>query len=170
MSELAAALPDRVRNAAHAVMRQACDAGLGIVTAESCTGGLLASLLTDIPGCSHAFERGFVTYSNDAKRELLGVPAALLESPGPVSEEVARAMAEGALRHSKADIGLAVTGFADSVPGGEPGLVHFAAARRGAPTRHRMERFGPLGRAEVRIRSLDVSLRLIWAAMSGRRG
>jgi nicotinamide-nucleotide amidase len=166
---LDAAIPPKVDELARRVLDEACSRRLTLATAESCTGGLLASLLTDIPGCSHAFERGFVTYSNDAKRELLDVPAALLESPGPVSEEVARAMAEGALRHSKADIGLAVTGFADSVPGGEPGLVHFAAARRGAPTRHRLERFGPLGRAEVRIRSLEISLRLIWEAVSGQR-
>jgi nicotinamide-nucleotide amidase len=166
---LDAAIPARVDALARRVLDEACARRLKLVTAESCTGGLLASLLTDIPGCSHAFERGFVTYSNDAKRELLGVPAGLLESPGPVSEEVALAMAEGALRNSRGDISLAVTGFADASPGGEAGLVHFAVGRRGAAARHSRQRFGPLGRAQVRIRSLEVSLRLIFEAMNGQR-
>ncbi|MEI9965273.1 MAG: CinA family protein [Caulobacteraceae bacterium] len=118
---------------ARRVLDEARRRRLRLVTAESCTGGLLASLLTDIPGCSHAFERGFVVYTEDAKRELLGVPAHLLQSPGPVSEEVARAMAEGALAHSHGDLAIAVTGYADGLagPAGKSGIVHFAVARRG---------------------------------------
>lgn len=163
------AVPGKVDELAHRVLKEAGARRLKLATAESCTGGLLASLLTDIPGDSHAFERGFVTYSNDAKREMLGVPPKLLETPGPVSEEVARAMAEGALRHSRADLALAVTGYADPAPDsmGGAGLVHFAVARRGAATRHRCEEFGPVGRAEVRIRSLEASLRMLWEAISG---
>lgn len=167
---LDAAIPASIDDLARRVLQAASARGLKLATAESCTGGLLASLLTDIPGHSHAFERGFVTYSNEAKQELLGVPPALLDSPGPVSQDVARAMAEGALRRSHAAIAIAITGYADAAPGaeGSAGLVHFAVARRGGVTRHRMKRFGPVGRAEVRIRSLDTALRLAWDALSGR--
>src|ERR1700761_8344301 len=103
-----------------------------IATAESCTGGLIAALLTEIPGSSDVVERGFVTYSNESKRELLGVPAELIARHGAVSAEVARAMALGALGHARADLSVAVTGVAG--PGGgttdKPvGLVHLAAAR-----------------------------------------
>lgn len=162
-------IPSKIDVLARRVLQETCNRSLRLATAESCTGGLLASLLTDIPGCSHAFERGFVTYANDAKREMLGVPQKLLDSPGPVSEEVARAMAEGALARSRADIALAVTGYADDAPGaqGRAGLVHFAVARRGATTRHRRQDFGPIGRAEVRIRSLEAALRLAWEALGG---
>src|SRR5690349_15606373 len=90
-------LPNDVDETVMHVLKSACDQDIMIATAESCTGGLIASLLTDVTGCSHAFERGFVVYTNDAKNQMLGVPEALLEDPGPVSEEVARAMAEGAL-------------------------------------------------------------------------
>ena len=137
------------------------------MTAESCTGGLLASLFTDVSGCSHAFERGFVVYTEDAKHELLGVPRALLEGQGAVSEAVARAMAEGALAHSKGDLGVAVTGFAGSGgPDDEPGLVHFAVAVRNGPTLHRVERFGDVGRGEVRLRSVKVALEMLQQAIS----
>src|SRR6185295_1657558 len=109
---------------------------LTVCTAESCTGGLIAALLTEIPGSSDVVERGFVTYSNAAKAEQLGVPADLIAVHGAVSEPVARTMAEGALSHSHADLAVSVTGVAG--PGGgslaKPvGLVHLAAARRGAP-------------------------------------
>ena len=110
-----------------------------IATAESCTGGLIAAALTDIPGSSHVVERGFVTYTNEAKTEMLGVPAALIAENGAVSEPVARAMAEGALKHSRADLAVSVTGIAG--PGGATaskpvGLVHLAVARTGHATRH----------------------------------
>jgi nicotinamide-nucleotide amidase len=138
-------------------------AGLKLATAESCTGGLIAGLLTEIAGSSDVVERGFVVYSNAAKAELLGVPADLIEAHGAVSEPVARAMAEGALRASRADIAVAVTGVAG--PGGgtaaKPiGLVHIAAARRGHATLHRAHRFGDLGRSAVRSVTVDEALRL----------
>ena len=108
-----------------------------IVTAESCTGGLLAAALTDVPGASQAFDRGFVTYSNAAKFDSARGPDALIEQHGAVSEEVARAMAEGALHETGAGVAIAVTGIAGPDGGTQEkpvGLVHFAAARRGAPT------------------------------------
>ena len=110
------ALPPEVDRLAQAVLRQACDRDLKLVTAESCTGGLLASLLTDVPGMSHAFERGFVTYTNEAKHEVLGVPLAILDGPGAVSKACAIAMAEGALAHSRGDVAVSVTGYAEGGP------------------------------------------------------
>lgn len=144
---------------------EACRAaGLMIATAESCTGGLVAAALTDIAGSSAVVERGFVTYSNDAKSELLGVPKALIDEQGAVSEPVARSMAEGALARSPADLAVAVTGIAG--PGGgtaakPEGLVHFAIARRGRPTRHQRIRFGAIGRALVRARSVETALLML---------
>ncbi len=137
---------------------------LKIATAESCTGGLIAGLLTEIPGSSDVIDRGFVTYSNRAKEEMLGVPAALLRQHGAVSEAVARAMAEGAIRHSTAQLSVAVTGIAG--PGGgtdeKPvGLVHIAAARAGEPTQTLECRFGDIGRSEIRLRTLAVALELL---------
>ena len=108
--------------------------GLKVATAESCTGGLIAGLLTEIPGSSDVVDRGFVTYSNEAKSELLGVDAALIKAVGAVSEEVARAMAEGALLHSHAQLAVAVTGIAGpggATPGKPVGTVWLALARRG---------------------------------------
>jgi len=161
------AIPKRVDDLACEVLQLACDRELSLVTAESCTGGLLASLLTDLPGLSHAFERGFVTYSNDAKHELLGVDQALLDSPGPVSEPVARAMAEGALAASKGDVALSITGYAepDRESGLPGGLVHFALARRDGRTIHREERYGDVGRAEVRVKSLQTALEMMAQAL-----
>ena len=138
--------------------------GETIVTAESCTGGLVAATLTAIPGSSDVFERGFVTYANTAKSEMLGVPYWLIERHGAVSEDVARAMAGGALTHSEASLAVAVTGVAGP-DGGTPekpvGLVHFAAARRNAPVTHEMVLFGDLGRAEIRKRSVERTLLLL---------
>jgi nicotinamide-nucleotide amidase len=138
--------------------------GLKIATAESCTGGLVAGLLTEIAGSSDVFERGFVTYSNQAKQDLLGVPGALIRQHGAVSEVVARAMAEGAVRHSTAQLSVAITGIAG--PGGgsdeKPvGLVHIAAARAGEATLHRACRFGDIGRAEVRLKSVATALEML---------
>jgi len=138
--------------------------GLKVATAESCTGGLVAGLLTEIAGSSDVFERGFVTYSNQAKQELLGVPGALIRQHGAVSEVVARAMAEGAIRHSTAQLSVAITGIAG--PGGgsdeKPvGLVHIAAARAGEATLHRACRFGDIGRAEVRLKSVETALEML---------
>ena len=138
--------------------------GETIVTAESCTGGLVAATLTAIPGSSDVFERGFVTYANAAKSEMLGVPYWLIERHGAVSEDVARAMAGGALTHSQASLAVAVTGIAGP-DGGTPekpvGLVHFAAARRDAPVNHEKVLFGDLGRAEIRRRSVERALVLL---------
>lgn len=144
--------------------------GLKIVTAESCTGGLIAGLLTEIPGSSDVVERGFVTYSNDAKVELLGVPPELIEKHGAVSYEVALAMANGALRQSRAHIALAVTGIAG--PGGgtdqKPvGLVYISGALRydphsppeNLPAVTAECKFGDIGRSEVRLESVAVALR-----------
>lgn len=139
---------------------------LKIATAESCTGGLIAGLLTEIAGSSDVVERGFVTYSNQAKQELIGVPEVLLVRHGAVSEEVARAMAEGALAHSAADLAVAVTGVAG--PGGgtaqKPvGLVHIAAAHKGGPVLHRECRFGDIGRGAVRIATVNAALEMLSA-------
>ena len=130
-----------------------------LATAESCTGGMLASLLTDVEGFAHAFDRGFVTYSEEAKTEMLGVPAALIEAKDAVSKEVAVAMAEGALERSRAHIALAITGFADT--GDEPGLVHFACARSGRITAHREAHFGPIGRGATRVAALEVAVAMM---------
>ena len=139
-------------------------AGLMTTTAESCTGGMVAAALTDIAGSSAVVERGFVTYSNEAKAELLGVPMAVIIEHGAVSEPVARAMAEGALTKSRADLAVAITGIAG--PGGgtaekPEGLVHFACARTGHSTVHVRSEFGALGRAEVRRRSVDQALGML---------
>jgi nicotinamide-nucleotide amidase len=144
-------------------------AGLMATTAESCTGGLIAGLLTEIPGSSNVLERGFVVYSNAAKEELLGVPAETLASYGAVSGETARAMAEGALRASRAEVAVSVTGIAgpDGGTAAKPvGLVHFACARRGKPTVAREERFGDIGREAVRLASVRIGLDLLEAALS----
>jgi nicotinamide-nucleotide amidase len=160
------ALPPDIQQRADRVLETACDKELLLATAESCTGGLLAALLTDVPGCSHAFERGFVVYTDDAKVELLGVERADLETFGAVSREVAVAMAQGALHRSNAEIALSITGFAG--PGGandEEGLVHFACARRGHPTLHREEHFGAAGRQDIRLAALDTALVMIGQAL-----
>jgi nicotinamide-nucleotide amidase len=144
-------------------------AGLMAATAESCTGGLVAGALTDVPGSSAVVERGFVVYSNAAKTELLGVPEALIAEHGAVSEPVARAMAEGALAASRADVAVAITGVAG--PGGSEskpeGLVHFACARRGGPTVSRRREYGPRGRGAVRFASVDEALDMLLAAARG---
>ncbi len=138
--------------------------GETIATAESCTGGLVAVTLTAIPGSSDVFERGFVTYANAAKSEMLGVPYWLIERHGAVSEDVARAMAGGALTHSQASLAVAVTGIAGP-DGGTPekpvGLVHFAAGRRDGPVSHERVLFGDLGRAEIRRRSVAQALKML---------
>jgi nicotinamide-nucleotide amidase len=111
------ALPDHLDEQAERLMRRLCDIGLSVSTAESCTGGMLAALLTDIQGAGHGFDRGFVTYTKEAKRDLLGIPQSVLDENDAVSETVARAMAEGALSRSSADVAIGGTGFAG--PAGE---------------------------------------------------
>jgi nicotinamide-nucleotide amidase len=161
------ALPDHLDEQADRLMHELCDKGLRIATAESCTGGMLAALLTDIEGASHGFERGFVAYTEQSKAELLGIDPDVLKRNEAVSEVVARAMAEGALARSHADLALGVTGFAG--PAGEKheeGLVHMALARRNGATRHRVEHFGPLGRGAIRVNSLKAMLEMLEQALA----
>jgi nicotinamide-nucleotide amidase len=167
MSEtLGPALPDHLDEQAERLMHRLCDQGLTIATAESCTGGMLAALLTDIEGASHGFDRGFVTYTKDAKAEQLGIEPDLLDRNDAVSEVVARAMAEGAVKRSQADFALGITGFAGPAgPGQEEGLVHIALARRGSDTAHREEHFGAVGRGAVRVKSLKVMLEMVEQAL-----
>jgi len=137
-----------------------------IATAESCTGGLVSAALTSVPGSSDVFDRGFVTYTNTAKSEMLGVPAWLIEKHGAVSEEVARAMAGGALAHSNATIAVSITGIAGPGGGTEDkpvGLVHFAAERRDLPAQHQRMEFGDIGRDEIRRRSVEWALLMLRA-------
>ena len=163
------ALPPALDTLAKQVLNEACDRGLMLVTAESCTGGLLASLLTDIPGSSHAFDRGFVTYTDESKHELLGVPLEVLAEHTAVSKETALAMAQGALGRSKGAVAIAITGYAEGNAkyGEEGGLVHFASARTGRPAMHREEHFGDIGRARVRIACLEVALAMMLERMNG---
>jgi nicotinamide-nucleotide amidase len=151
---------------AEAVLDRHRRAGAKLATAESCTGGAIAAALTDIAGSSHVFERGFVAYSNEAKTDLLGVPAALIAEHGAVSSEVAAAMAEGALAHSRADLAISVTGIAGP-GGGTPtkpvGLVYIGCARRGSASA--VERHVFMGdRAAVRAASVKRALELLLAA------
>lgn len=148
---------------ASAVLTAAAAASLKIATAESCTGGLLSAVLTEIEGVSHAFERGFVVYTDDAKIELLNVSRDTIEAKGAVSPECAREMAVGAVGRSRADLAVAITGYAGSPgEGAESGLVHFALATRGglAP-RVRTERFDHTTRNRVRLACLRVALELL---------
>jgi nicotinamide-nucleotide amidase len=149
---------------ARAVLEAAARRGWMIAAAESCTGGMIAAALTDIAGSSAVFERGFVTYADAAKQELLEVPAEVLARYGAVSGETASAMAEGALRNSPADLAVAVTGVAGP-GGGSPekpvGLVWFATALRAGPAEPVERRFGDLGRAGVRRAAADFALHLL---------
>lgn len=157
--------PDR----AVAVLGACRKAQVMLATAESCTGGLIAAALTDIGGSSDVVDRGFVTYSNEAKADMLGVPMPLIAAHGAVSREVALAMAEGALAHSRAGVAVAVTGIAG--PGGGSaerpvGLVHIAAQRAGKAPVHRECRFGDIGRADVRHETVLSALDLVLAALA----
>ncbi len=152
-------LGNDVEEAARRLLSKASERGLKLATAESCTGGMLASLLTDVKGVSHTFDRGFVTYSYEAKNEMLGIPMKLIEEKDAVSREVAVAMAEGALERSRANVALAITGFADA--GVEPGLVHFACARAGRKTSHREEHFGPGGRGATRVKCMTTAIEMM---------
>ena len=141
-----------------------------VATAESCTGGLIAGCLTEIAGSSDVVDRGFVTYSNDAKNAMLEVPMALIEGHGAVSEPVARAMAEGAIAKSAADLAVAVTGVAG--PGGgtadKPvGLVHLACAKRGGATLHREQHYGDLGRGGIRQATIRTALEMLAQQING---
>jgi nicotinamide-nucleotide amidase len=146
------------------LVKRMAEAGLKLATAESCTGGLVAGLVTEVPGSSAVLDRGFVTYSNEAKAEMLGVPMALIAEHGAVSRPVAIAMAEGALARSRADIAVAITGIAG--PGGgsaaKPvGTVHFACAARGQSTEAEAHLFADGGRAAIRADAIRVALQLV---------
>ena len=163
--------PRDIVSAAEAIIRDFTAAGLMISTAESCTGGLISSALTEISGSSAVVDRGFVTYTNTAKIELLGVQEATLMRFGAVSEETARQMAHGALFRSRADIAVAVTGIAG--PGGgsaeKPvGLVHLAAKSRTGALIHRKMLYGDIGRSEVRLATIRTALEMVRSLFSGR--
>jgi nicotinamide-nucleotide amidase len=159
-------MSEALRAAATAVL-DACRArGLKIAIAESCTGGLVAGALTDIAGSSDVVDRGFVTYSNEAKQQMLGVPAETLKTHGAVSRQAAEAMARGALGRANADLVIAITGIAG--PGGgsadKPiGLVHFAAASRTRKLTHAEMRYGDIGRIRVRRKSVLQALTMLKA-------
>lgn len=152
---------------AEALLARARAAGAVLATAESCTGGLVAAAITEVPGSSDIFDRGVVTYSNAAKVALLGVSGATLAAHGAVSEPVAREMAEGALARSAATLAVSVTGIAG--PGGSEfkpeGRVCFGLAARDRPTVTETVEFGAPGRAEVRRRAVDHALGLLLAAL-----
>jgi nicotinamide-nucleotide amidase len=157
-------MSEELRAAATAVL-EACRArGLKIATAESCTGGLVAGALTDIAGSSDVLDRGFVTYSNEAKQQMLGVPTDTIKKYGAVSRDTAEAMARGALGAGNADLVVAITGIAG--PGGgnadrPVGLVHFAAASRAGVLSHREMRYGDIGRSAVRHKSVLQALMML---------
>jgi nicotinamide-nucleotide amidase len=149
---------------AQALLKLCRSKKLKIATAESCTGGLVAATLTEIAGSSDVVERGFVTYSNEAKQAMLGVPATTLASHGAVSAETARAMATGALAHAPVDLTVSITGIAGpggAVAGKPVGLVHFGAASRRGQLIHRERRYGDIGRAQVRYASVIEALALL---------
>jgi nicotinamide-nucleotide amidase len=152
-------LENETEEAARLLLSKAAERGLKLATAESCTGGMLASLLTDVQGVAHTFDRGFVTYSFEAKHEMLGIPMETILPGDAVTKQVAVAMAEGALERSRANVALAITGFADK--GIEPGLVHFACARAGRKTLHREEHFGPGGRGATRIKCMTTAIEMM---------
>lgn len=160
-----------VEDCARRLLQQASEQELTLAAAESCTGGLVSSLLTDVEGLSHAFERGFIVYTDEAKCEMLGIPRDLIEREGAVSRAAAIAMAGGALDRSQADIALAVTGFAGPAgPDDEIGLVHLACQRRGYRPAHREEHFGRAGRTAVRESASRILFAMAIDAMDETRG
>jgi nicotinamide-nucleotide amidase len=161
--------PPELLDAAEALLGELRRRSLLLATAESCTGGLLAGLLTEVPGASATLERGLVTYSNASKTSLLGVDGGLIVRAGAVSPEVARAMAEGALRQGPVDMAVAVTGIAgpDGGTAEKPvGLVYLAVAFKGSATRVRECRFGSIGRREIRLASVGAALALAREALT----
>lgn len=148
---------------AEAVLAACRARGWRIATAESCTGGLIAALLTEIPGSSDVFERGFITYTNESKAQILRVPEAMIAEHGAVSKPVARAMAEGALAHSEATLAVSTTGIAGPGGGSEAkpvGLVHLALAQRDGPTVHAAHHFHG-DRQAVRLQTVDTALGMV---------
>lgn len=156
--------PDRLFNLALLVSDELRERRLKLVTAESCTGGLVAGLFTEISGSSAFMERGYVTYSNKAKEEVLGIPGDVIADYGAVSEPVARMMAEGALEQSRANIAISITGIAGP-GGGTPmkpvGTVHFACLRENRAVVHQVQHYGDIGRRDVRLASVETALEMI---------
>jgi nicotinamide-nucleotide amidase len=168
-SAAANSFPPKVQTLAAEVLDGCRRRGWRLATSESCTGGLVAAALTEVAGSSAVFDRGYVTYSNDAKAALLGVPEHLLASYGAVSPQVAAAMAQGALSRADADLTVAITGIAG--PGGgsadKPvGLVYFATAVQGGDIHGHVEQFGDLGRSAVRQAALETALTLLRARLT----
>ena len=163
--------PEEIQALAQRLVEACAARGLRVVAAESCTGGLVSAAITSVPGSSVVFDRGLITYSNAAKESLLGVPTALIAEHGAVSEPVARAMAQGALERSGADLSIAITGVAG--PGGgtalKPvGLVHFAAGRTGRAVVCRVEWFGDGGRQAIQLAAVGVALKMLAELTDGR--
>ncbi len=150
------------------LLDRAIEQGVMIATAESCTGGMVAAALTDIPGSSAVVDRGFVTYTNDAKQQMLGVRGETLDAHGAVSEQVAQEMADGALRQSRAQLAVSISGIAG--PGGSEfkpeGRVCFGLAVEGQPTRTETVEFGALGRDKVRQAARDHALEMLYSGLS----
>jgi nicotinamide-nucleotide amidase len=156
--------PKDIEDAAHAIVTDFTQKKLLIATAESCTAGLIAGAITEIAGSSVVFDRGFVTYSNEAKREMIGVANATLKAHGAVSRPTALEMAQGAIGNSGANISIAVTGIAGPGGGTEEkpvGLVHLAAARTGYETLHREMRYGDISRSAVRLATVRTALEML---------
>ena len=164
MQSIASPFDPELLALAAALVADCARANIKVATAESCTGGLVAGLLTEIAGSSAVVDRGFVTYSNEAKHEMIGVPLDMIGEHGAVSRQTAIAMAQGALAHSHADIAVSITGIAGP-GGGSPekplGLVHLACAKRGGEPLHREMRFGDLGRSGIRRASIAAALELL---------
>jgi nicotinamide-nucleotide amidase len=156
--------PLEIETLARLLVDEAQGRRLRIVTAESCTGGLVASAITAVSGASEVFDRGLVTYSNRAKQELLGIAGDMIADYGAVSEPVARMMAEGALENSNAHISIAITGVAGPTGGTElkpVGLVHLATARANQSVHHRVERFGDIGRENIQLAAVQLALEML---------
>ena len=159
---LSPALPVPLERDVHAVRRRWHESGLKVGTAESCTGGLLASLFTDVPGYGHVFESGLVVYTDAAKQRLLGVDPRLIAEHGAVSRVIAVIMAENLFARAEIDLALAITGFAGRAGADdEPGLVYLARAGRGQPTVCREEHFGDIGRGATRLKCIEAAVALL---------
>nr|WP_314094056.1 CinA family protein [uncultured Shinella sp.] len=162
--------PEDIEETARSIVADFTEKKLLIATAESCTAGLIAGAITEIPGSSNVFDRGFVTYSNEAKREMIGVANATLKAHGAVSRPTALEMAQGAIGNSGANISIAVTGIAGPGGGTEEkpvGLVHLAAARTGHETLHREMRYGDIGRNAVRLATVRTALEMLVEISAG---
>jgi nicotinamide-nucleotide amidase len=156
--------PLEIETLARLLVDEASGRRLRIVTAESCTGGLVASAITGVSGASEVFDRGLITYSNRAKQDLLGIAGDMLADYGAVSEPVVRMMAEGALENSNAHISVAITGVAGPSGGTEMkpvGLVHLATARANQSVHHRVERFGDIGRENIQLAAVQIALEML---------